>query len=142
MKNLLIISVLLFFACTSCNKSSINGIELGHTLIENQSYSENRELTQLIEKVLKKDSESLIKLMGFWCGGAAGCYDLGYVLTQIVYKVNEDEFLKMIKHLTKSQKSNLNSFLNVGFEYGNYENKTLDTEFPAVFKFLSEVDIK
>jgi hypothetical protein len=137
-KHLLIISAFLLVTCASCNKSSINGIELRHTLVENQSYDENKELIQLIEKTLKKDSESLIKLMDFWCGGAAGCYDLGYVLTQIAYKVGEDEFHKMIKHFTKSQKSSLTSFLNVGSKYGNYKNKTLDKEFPLVFKFLSE----
>jgi hypothetical protein len=77
-------------------------------------------------------------LTEFWCGGGAGCYDLGFVTTQLVYRIGENDFMKMAEKLTEKQKNELRDLLSVGFEYGNYTDKNIVTEFPNLNRFLTE----
>ena len=121
----------------SCKEKVVDGIEIGHTLYTNQSFEQNKKLSELITQTLNKNSNGLSELTELWCGGGAGCYDLGFVFTQLVYRIGETDFIKMAKKLTKKQKGSLKGFLNVGFEYGNYNNKKTETEFPKLTKFLT-----
>src|SRR5690606_27510543 len=107
-----------------------------------QSLEQNKKLSELITQTLNKDSNALSELTEFWCGGGAGCYDLGFVFTQIVYRIGESDFLNMASNLNQTQKSSLKGFLDVGFEYGNYEKRRTETEFPKLSEFLTEkIDI-
>ena len=69
-------------------------------------------------------------------------YDLGYVLTQIIYMIGEDEFLKTINNLTNDEKAILISFINIGLEYGDndydniQDNKRIEDEFPLIQQSL------
>lgn len=127
----------------SCKEKVVDGIEIGQDLYIGQSVKENKKLSELITQTLNKDSNALSELTEFWCGGGAGCYDLGFVITQIVYRIGETDFIKMAEKLTEKQKSSLKGFLDVGFEYGDYENKKSETEFPKLTKILNgKADIK
>ena len=135
---------LMFITLLSCRQKSINGVIIGRDLYVMQSYSKNRELCSYIERTLKKDQKALVELTVFWCGGAAGCYDLSYVITQIIFKVGEKEFIGLTNGLTKLQRANLMSLIDAGLEYGdnNYDGKMDDahfeTTFPALYRVLNE----
>jgi hypothetical protein len=142
MRNLTIY-FLLIFTISSCKEKVVNGIEIGQDLYIGQSIEENKNLSELITQTLNKDSNALSELTEFWCGGGAGCYDLGFVFTQIVYRIGETDFIKMAEKLTEKQKSSLKGFLDVGFEYGDYENKKSETEFPKLNEILNKkINIK
>lgn len=133
---------MLIFTLLSCKEKVVDGIEIGQDLYVGQSLKQNKKLSELITQTLNKNSNALSELTEFWCGGGAGCYDLGFVFTQIVYRIGESDFLKMAYNLNQTQKSSLKGFLDVGFEYGNYENKRTETEFPKLTEFLTEkIDI-
>lgn len=126
----------------SCNQNEVDGIRIGHTLVESQSLSENRELRQLIRKTLNKDEKALAELCKFRCGGAAGCYDLGFVVTQIIYRMGEVEFSALAGKLTKEETWRAADLIGVGLEYGDNDrngvsdDKKIETEFPRLHELI------
>lgn len=137
MRNLTIY-FLLIFTLLSCKQKVVDGIEIGQDLYVGQSLKQNKKLSELITQTLNKDPNALSELTEFWCGGGAGCYDLGFVTTQLVYRIGENDFIKMAEKLTEKQKGSLSGLLSVGFEYGNYTDKNVVTEFPRLNKLLTE----
>lgn len=138
MKKILLIVILIFFI--ACNKSEIEGIEIGNTLVETQTYSENQKLIASISGTLNQDSNSLVSLLHISTDGAGG-YDLGSVITQIIYKVGEEDFLKMTESLNVEEKNLLTGFIEVGLEYGyqidaKNPNQKVEKEFPKIYKSL------
>ena len=121
----------------------MDGIFIGHTLYENLSISEQIDLKKLIRGTLVKDEKALIKLNNFWCGGAAGCYDLGFVITQIIYKIGQNEFIDIVNKLKKEDIMNLAGLIEAGLEYGDnnkdgkMDNMKIEIEFPRIHKILS-----
>lgn len=115
---------------------------IDHTLYENQSYSDNRELRNLIHETLNKDEKALAKLNKFWRGGAAGCYDLGFVVTQIIYRIGEKEFATMLEKLTREETNSIEGVIMAGLEYGDndkdgkMDDKRIENEFPELYKLL------
>lgn len=118
-------------------------IWVGWTLEVHQSYQENIRLRYLMSKVLNKESEYLPEIINFDCGGGAGCYDLGFVITQIIYRVGEDEFITMMSVLTIEDKFLLESLIRVGLAYGDndrdgmMDNWDINTEFPKLVQIFS-----
>lgn len=137
--SLLILSILL-----GCKRQEAAGIEIGENLYAHQGLIENNELRSLIEQALKKDSQALAELIYFPCGGAAGCYDLGAVLVEIVYRVGEEDFIAMVRNLPQNHKTQISSLLRVGLEYGNFgpesknNIKKLEDEFPRLNEELNK----
>ncbi|MCW8897805.1 MAG: hypothetical protein OQJ96_04045 [Flavobacteriales bacterium] len=129
----------------SCKQNEVNGIIIGLTLSENQSLSENRELIQLIKDALNLNEQAIPKLINFPCGGAAGCYDLGFVLTQIIYQIGEDEFIEMILLLDTNYINKLQGLIMAGLEYGDNnndgksDNKKIEKEFPTLNEILTKL---
>ncbi|WP_298893912.1 hypothetical protein [uncultured Psychroserpens sp.] len=130
----------LFLGCTTDN---VNGIVIGDSLYVHQSYTENRKMIRLIKKVLSKNTDALIELKKSPNGGAGGSYDLGYVITQIIYRLGEDDIIKMVKKFPEKEKS-FEGLIDVGLEYGDndydgkMDNKKFKKEFPKLFKYLNE----
>lgn len=91
-----IITLLLVLFLFSCKDKEVKGIIIGDDLYHTLDYQSNKELSILIQGALNVKISSLSKLNNFWCGGGAGCYDLGFIFTQIVYKIGEGEFLGML----------------------------------------------
>jgi hypothetical protein len=129
-----------FILLTSCRQSNVDGVIIGNTLYENQDYSTNKRLCNIINRTLEKDQQALIELTEFSCGGAAGCYDLGYVLTQVINRIGEQEFIKLINGLTEKQKNEINGLIAVGLEYGDNDcdGKLDDTTITATFPELKQ----
>jgi len=129
--------ILILFIITSCRKEEVDGIKIGGTgLYNSSSFEENKKLCNLITGTIKKDNKSLSGLLNFNCGGASGCYDLGYIITQIIYKTGESDFLEIAKKLSQNDKNELNGFIQVGLEY-YYEDKVYKTEFKDLYQFLN-----
>ena len=138
MKKIALLLILISFI--ACNKSEVDGIKIGNTLIENQSYSENQKLIASIKGTIKQENKSLVSLLNISCDGAGG-YDLASVITQIIYKVGEDNFLNMTKSLTAEEKNLLKGFIEVGLEYGypidgKNPNQKVEKEFPKIYENL------
>lgn len=126
----------------SCKQNEVEGILIDQTLYVNQTLSENKELRQLIRQTLNKDEKALTKLTDFWCGGGAGCYDLGFIVTQIIYKLGEKDFMTMVDKLDNKEIRGLEGLIMAGLEYGDndrdgkMDNKRFENEFPELFELL------
>ena len=142
MKNLILISLLLFLI--SCKKENIEGVEIGKTLLENQNFAENKKLDTIIRTTLKGDFNSLRRLNHFPCGDGAGCYDKGFIITQIIYKIGENNFNKTVDNLDRKELYGIEDYIKAGLEYGDnnkdgkMDNKIAEKEFPTLMKKLSE----
>jgi hypothetical protein len=129
---------------TSCKKEKVEGIIIGDTLFVHQSLSENRKMENLISKSLKKDKKAIIELKNFPNGGAASSYDLGYVMTQIIYQTGENNFAEILSRIPKSERKGFEALIMVGLEYGDndyngkMDNKRIECEFPKLNKILNE----
>lgn len=136
------IEIFLIFILTfivSCKTEKVDGIIIGETLLVHQSYTENKELKIIIEKCLNKEEDGFKRLNSFNCGGGSGCYELGFVLTQIIYRIGEKNYLIAIKNLDKLTQTQLSSLIRAGLEYGDndydniQDNKKLNVEFPRIY---------
>ncbi len=142
MTKTIFIILLVGLTLTSCRQNEVDGIRIDHTLYENQKLSDNRELRQLIHQTLNKDEKALSKLNKFWCGGGAGCYDLGFIITQIIYRIGEKEFASMVEKLKKEETNSIEGLIMAGLEYGDndkdgkMDDKRIENEFPELQKLL------
>jgi hypothetical protein len=124
--------------CSCSDTAIVDGVKVDHTLYENLTISEQKALKDIIQRTLKLDDNALTELVSFECRGAGGCYDLGFVVTQIIYKVGETEFSKMLFRQTEKSVRELNALIGAGFEYGDndqdgkMDNTTIERVFPAL----------
>ena len=134
----------LIFIVISCKSDKVDGIIIGDTLFVHQSFSENQEMKNLIYQALKKDKNAITGITNFPNGGAASSYDLGYVLTQIIYRIGENDFAKILKEIPKSERNEIEGLIAVGLEYGDndydgiMDDKRMETEFPKLTEILKE----
>ncbi len=135
--------LLCFVGLISCKQEEVNGILIGDTLLVHQSFQENRELVKLIERTLGKDHEALKQITNVWCGAGAGCYELGFIVTQIIYKIGLQDFELMASQLDHESRNNLLGLIQAGLEYfDNDENGQIDntnclSEFPSLYALLT-----
>ena len=122
----------------------MKGIKIGHNLYDTQTLSFNKNLCSLIDKTLQKDTQSLKKLIKVWCGGASGCYDLGDVIVQIIFKLGDHDFNNIAVQLDKVEKQELKGLIQVGLEYGNQNSfgikslQDMEKQFPELNKTLED----
>jgi len=84
-------------------------------------------MCRLISRALDHDGQALAELVAFDCGGAAGCYDLADVITQIMARVGVPNFMQMTAHFSIQQQRDVRHFLEVGLASGRYAvRKSLD----------------
>lgn len=134
------ISILIF--TISCTVKEYRKVVIPYS-INNRSDLMSWKLKGIIDSAFRMESDAFrdfIVLSNTVEGESA--YDLGYVLTQIIYMIGEDEFLKTINNLTNDEKAILISFINVGLEYGDndydniQDNKRIEDEFPLIQQSL------
>ena len=138
--------LLLFLAIilVSCKKEKVDGIIIGDTLFVHQSLTENRKMENLIYKALTKEKKAIVELKNFPNGGAASSYDLGYILTQIIYRIGETNFADILREIPKSERNGFDGLIAVGLEYGDndydgkMDNKRMETEYPKLTEILNE----
>jgi len=139
-----IILLLLTIILVSCKKEKVDGIIIGDTLFVHQSLTENRKMENLIYQALKKEKKAIVELKNFPNGGAASSYDLGFVLTQIIYRIGEKDFANILREIPKSERNEFEGLIAVGLEYGDndydgkMDNKRMETEFPKLTEILNE----
>ena len=142
LKRQVIIVLILGLTFSSCKQNDVDGIIIEATLYANQDFKSNRQLRNLIKRTLQKDEKALAELNKFWCGGGAGCYDLGFVMTQIIYKLGEKEVLQMVNKLENEETRGIKSLIAAGLEYGDndkdgkIDKKHMEDEFPELLKLL------
>lgn len=120
--------------------SVVHGVKIEHTLYVHQAHPlekpmKYRQLSHLIQGVLNQDKTALQQLINFDCGGGAGCYDLGYILSQLVFRLGEDEFIVLSQDLSTDDKEMLSFWLLCGLEYG-HDISTREQTFPKLFAML------
>lgn len=120
-------------------------VYIGEDLYNAQTYSENWQLKSLIHKSLQQDKKSFIELVDYNYGGGAGCYDLGSIIVQIIYRIGEENTIEMVKDLTPKQARYLHLLIGAGLEYGDNDydekpdNKLIENEFPVLEKTLRDL---
>ncbi|MEG1199869.1 MAG: hypothetical protein RSD53_10785 [Algoriella sp.] len=139
-KTITLISILVF--TISCTVKEYKKVVIPYS-INNRSDLMSYKLKGIIDSAFRLESDAFIdfiELSNTVDGESA--YDLGYVLTQIIYMIGEDEFLKTINNFTNDEKEILISFINVGLEYGDndydniQDNRKIENEFPIIQQTL------
>ena len=139
-KTITLISILVF--TISCTVKEYKKVVIPYS-INNRSDLISYKLKGIIDSAFRLESDAFIdfiELSNTVDGESA--YDLGYVLTQIIYMIGEDEFLKTINNFTNDEKETLISFINVGLEYGDndydniQDNRRIENEFPIIQQTL------
>lgn len=116
-----------------------DGIHISQDLYELNTYGDYRHLEELIHRTLNKDSQALYALSQFNCGGGAGCYDLGYIITQIMFKMGENDFIKMCDKLNTDQLQQVRALMDIGLEYGHgIDPNKFDTTFPLFSHYYKQ----
>lgn len=116
----------------------IEGIHLGETLVESQTFMENFLYRNRVKKVLAGDSEALASLVMSDCGGGSGCYDHGEVLAKLLIRVGDAKFSQMVATLNEEEQSMLYALFEAGFEYGHFPKIKSRPNFDAVFRRQTE----
>jgi len=126
------------FSCKPLTKE-VEGIKIESVLLAHQSFQDNKNLVEIIKLCLDQKTEGFKALQKFDCRGGAGCYDLGYVLTQIIYRIGEDNYINSISKLPLQEQMNLTDLIRVGLEYGdnNYDGKMDDLRIQNAFPKIS-----
>lgn len=143
MKGRIIITLILGLTFSSCKQNNVDGIIIEETLYIHQDFKSNRQLRNLIKRTLHKDEKALAELNKFWCGGGAGCYDLGFVMTQIIYKLGEKEVIQMVNKLENEETRGIKGLIAAGLEYGDndkdgkMDEKRIEDEFPELLILLN-----
>lgn len=127
---------------TSCLREKVDGIVIGNTFLAHQSWEENKAVVKAIQEILARKRSGIEVLINIDCGGAAACYDLGFVISQIVYRVGENEFIKMVDGIEQERLSDLSAFISIGLLYGDnnmdgkIDEKRIEDEFPNLNTLL------
>ena len=141
-----ILTLLAILNFIGCKTNHVRGVIIGNTLLTHQSIEENRKLEQLIIRALNNERAALIVLRDFPNGGAASSYDLGYVLTQVIYQMGEEVFVDQLSQFPDQEILKFKGLIEVGLEYGdnNYDGqpdrKYLLKEFPKIAALLNTAE--
>lgn len=137
--NLKYVVLALILSLFSCKKDNVNGIKIGNTLFVHQTLEENKKLAVLIEKSLESDTQAIYDLINFKTGGGESSYDLGYVLTQIIYRIGEDEFLEFVEGAHWLFLGRIEGLIKVGLAYNYDDNRSLEKEFPKIYNAFKKI---
>lgn len=128
----------------ACSSREVKGIRIGDTLYQQQNGQENRQLCTLIERNLEGDPDALRELSEFDCGDGAGCYDLGQVITQIIYRRGEKDFAETVQQAGPENLPRLKSLVRAGLEYGDQDGdgkadeRSIEETFPLLNEMLAD----
>lgn len=144
LKKIPLLSALFLLLWTACCQREVKGIRIGDTLYRQQSWQENRELCTLIERNLEGDAEALRGIAALHCGDGAGCYDLGQVITQIIYRRGESAFAETVQQAGPENLPRLKSLIRAGLEYGDQDGDgqadegSIEEKFPLLNNMLAD----
>lgn len=139
MKNFLLkigLTCLLFINSCS-NKCVIGNIEVSE-LLSTVAKEQSINYCELLKKALTGNEDSIKKLSLFEFNDAVG-YDHGAVIVNLIFQIGEVRYIKSISTINGEQKDLINSYIDVGLNYGNNpkkNDKDLKNVFPDLYVFL------
>ncbi len=131
-------TVLFLHSCNTNNCSDKLGFELDYHLFDEININ-GKSYCDLVNEALKNDKESILELSTINVSDFAS-YQHGAVLIEVINKVTESEYLKIIKKLDdKERKAIYYSYIWAGLEFTpnpKYKKKTIEIAFPELTKQL------
>lgn len=135
---IVLLTVFLFFITFSCsNKCEIEGIEVSDLLVIS-SGEKGVKYCDLLSESLRGDENAILGLSLLEFSNSTG-YDHGSVLVDLILKIGEKKYIQAISQTSREQKNLIQSYLDVGLEYGNnatIKSKDIAIAFPDLSSFL------
>ena len=120
----LLTSTLLY---TLCLRDAALGVHIdGSTLDAVLNPVDSLRYRLLIRQSTAGDQAAMKKLVDFDCGGAAGCYDHGEVLVDVMRIMGDRSFSTAASSLDAKERQLLYFLILCGIEYGRKENNGID----------------
>lgn len=132
------IAVFLIFISLSCsNKCNVEGIEVSE-LLATSSGEKGIQYCSLLEDALRGNEKAIAELSLLEFSNATG-YDHGAVIVDLVLKIGEKKYIKAISAINKEQRSLIQSYIDVGLEYGRnpvIKSRDIKEAFPNLYLVL------
>lgn len=126
--------LLLFQSCINGNKC--NDIKISETL-QNHVNNKNIKYCSFLKKALGGNEKSIKEFLLLDIQDSAG-YDHGNVILKLIKKLGDDVVIKSVADVTSKEKKRILSYINVGFEYGDFTDQDLKNSYPALYEFLTK----
>lgn len=136
-KAIILAITLILNSCNIDNCSQQLGFKLDYHLF-NEVNINGMSYCALVNKSLEGDKECILILSKLDVTDFAS-YQHGAVLIEVIDKITELEYLKLIEPLSKKQKYAIYYKLWAGLEFTQnkrYKGKNIDTAFPILIKYL------
>lgn len=139
MKKIVVISIILLFLC-SCNTDNCSkklGFELDYHLFDRINIG-GKSYCDLVNGAMSGSNEYILDLSKVDIGDFAS-YQHGAVLIEIIDKISESEYLKLINQLNDKEKKNIYYKIWAGLEFTpnpKYKKKHIEIAFPELTKHL------
>ena len=133
------VSFLLLLANSCNNKCIVDNIEVSE-LLSTVAKEKSIDYCELLKVALTGDKNAIKKLSLLEFDNAVG-YDHGEVIVDLITAIGEAKYIKAIETTNVEQKNLINSYVDVGLEYGNnslIKGKDFKTAFPVLYIFLKE----
>jgi len=136
-----IISVFLILLLVNycSNKCIVDNIEVSE-LLGTVAKEKSIDYCELLKIALTGDKNAIKKLSLLEFDNAVG-YEHGEVIVDLITAIGETEYIKAISTANREQKNLINSYIDVGLEYGNnplLKRKDFKSAFPYLYVFLKE----
>ena len=105
----------------SCGGSAVDGIEIGSVLSSHLSYSQLAKLSEGIRLALDDNYSGLETVIETSSDGEAS-YDLGSVVVEILVRIGDDRFARMVSSVDVENRNSLDGLLMAGWEYGGFSS--------------------
>lgn len=136
----IIIVCFVFLLINSCkNKCSVDNIEVSE-LLSTVAKEKSINYCRLLREAITGDRNAINKLSLLEFNNAVG-YDHGEVIVNLITTIGESAYIKAISTVNRDQKNLINSYIDVGLEYGNnplVKRKDCKSAFPDLYIFLNE----
>lgn len=142
-KPLIIVLFLFFVFLYGCNKKNVQNINVSELIIE-ISKERGIDYCGLLEKSLSGDTNSILQISSLEFYDGCG-YDHGAVLKDLIKKIGENDYIRIIKKTDKEQRRLILDYLEVGIQYDYADSNHLDNVkdvFPKLYAFLTNDDIQ
>lgn len=136
---IIVASLLLLFTSSCNNKCFVDDIEVSE-LLSTVAKEKSIDYCDLLKDALAGNKKAIKNLSLLEFNDATG-YDHGVVIVDLITKLGETEYIKVISTINTEQKNLINSYVDVGLEYGSsplLKGKDFKTTFPDLYAFLNE----
>lgn len=125
----------MFSSCTS--KCRIENIDVPETIIIN-SEEKGIDYCELLEKSVKKDKKSIVKLSLLDFDSSVG-YEHGSILVDLIRIIGEEVYIASITEVSVVEKKKIEAFIEIGLMYhsdDSLKEKSIENFFPKLSFFL------